>query len=194
VHAGIVVFEGADELDVVGPYWVLAAAGVEVELVAKQDGPLALGKGLVIHPTATFETCPELDTLIVPGGRSDRDDVGRRAQQRDADVLHFVTTRARRAAVTASVCTGAFILAAAGVLAGKKANTHWAFRDELSELMKARGEDVTIVAQRVVWDGDLVTAGGVTSGIELGLALVEREFGAEARGGIEAALESETPP
>jgi cyclohexyl-isocyanide hydratase len=190
---GIFVFQGADELDVVGPFRVFAAAGMDVLLVAERGAQIRMGNGLTVQPTATFESCPSIDVLLVPGGSSDSPSAGRRVEQKNETALAFVRARAREAHVMASVCTGAFIAAEAGLLAGKRANTHWAFRQELLDLMRDRGEPFELIPERVVWDGDLVTAGGVTSGIDLALAVVERMIGADARKRVEAAVERETP-
>ncbi len=202
MHAGILVFDGADELDVVGPYRVLAAtAGVapyagneaiEVHLVAEEMRTIRLGNGMRIEPDHTFATCPALDVLVVPGGSSDAAE-GRRAQQRNDAVKAFVATRAKEARVTASVCTGAFLLAEAGVLAGRRGNTHWRFRDELTALMHERGEPFDLVPERVVWDGDVVSGGGVTSGIDVALSIIEKLCGAKVSAIVRRALEIETP-
>jgi cyclohexyl-isocyanide hydratase len=202
MHSGILVFDGADELDVVGPYRVLAATAdvaqytgceiIEVALVAEELRTITLGNGLRIEPTHTFETCPPLEVLVVPGGSSNSPE-GRRKQQRNENVKAFIASRAKDARVTASVCTGAFLLAEAGVLAGRAGNTHWRFRDELTALMIERGEAFDLVPQRVVWDGDLVTGGGVTSGIDVALSIIGTLCGATAETAVRRALEIETP-
>jgi cyclohexyl-isocyanide hydratase len=202
LDVGILVFEGADSLDVFGPMRVLSGLNelrgymevpdVVVHLVAASMEPVHLAHGPAITPDSTFAECPPLDVLLVVGGSSGSTTVGRRVQQRNPDVLAFVRDRARDARVTASVCTGAFILAEAGLLAGRRANTHWRWREELRELMAGRNEPIEVVAERVVWDGDVVTAGGVTSGIDLGLAIVERFAGSDARNALEAMVERET--
>ena len=192
--AGILVFPGADELDVVGPFRVLTAARVETLLVAERPGPVTLGNGLVLHATTAFEDCPALDVLVVTGGSSESETAGRRVEQRNERTVAFVRDAAKRAPLTASVCTGAFLLAEAGALDGRRANTHWRYRDELRELMAARGAPFELVTERVVWDGeDLVTAGGVTSGIDLGLEIVGKLFGPEVRSLVEQGLEIQTP-
>lgn len=205
MDAGIFVFEDADELDVVGPHRVLAgvedvrartgAPPLRVHLVAERRGPVRLGGGLIVEPTATFRDCPHLDVLFVPGGSSGSETAGRRIEQRNAAAVEFIRERARQARLTASVCTGAFLLAEAGLLGGRRANTHWMYRDELVRMMEARGETFFPVAERVVWDGDgLVTGGGVTSGIDVALSIVERLCGAPTRDALAAVLERETPP
>ncbi|MGI9557066.1 MAG: DJ-1/PfpI family protein [Solirubrobacterales bacterium] len=203
ISVGIVVWDGADPMDVVGPYRVFIAAGAigrfiegspewSVHLVAEtldtQDWV-----GLRVAPTTTYEQCPSLDVLLVSGGDAETPDRARQLHQRHEPTLSFVRTRSVEADITASVCTGAFVLAGAGLLAGRRANTHWANRQELRDLMGERGESLEIVEERVVDDGDLITAGGVTSGIDLGLAIVERLAGAELRGACEGVLERETP-
>lgn len=204
MDVGILVFDGADELDVVGPYRVFVAAGdaaryiegtpeVRVHVVAEKAEPVRLAHGMEIRPMATFSSCPELDVLVVPGGGSENAPAGRSFQQKHPPTIEFVRARAARAEVTASVCTGAFLLAEAGVLDGRRANTHWGYRDELAERMKELGSAIDIVAERVVDDGDVVTAGGVTSGIDLGLLLVERLCGERVRQAVELMLEVQTP-
>jgi cyclohexyl-isocyanide hydratase len=203
VDIGIFVFPGADELDVVGPYRVFAAVAdvsgfvaapmVTVRLVAERGGAIRLAHGMTIEATDAFDTCPPLDVLFVPGGGSDSEEAGRRVEQRNARATAFIVERAEKAGIVASVCTGAFLLAEAGLLAGKRANTHWRHRDELRALMEARGEPIEIVSERVVWDEGLVTGGGVTSGIDIAFAIVERICGATVRKAVESAIESETP-
>lgn len=194
---GIFVFDGADELDVVGPQRVLAALNdigtpAAIHLVGAKDR-VRLAHGLTIDATVALPDCPPLDVLVVPGGSSERPP-GRREQQRNDAALAFIRERAAAAAIVASVCTGAFLLAEAGLLAGRRANTHWRYREELRDLMGRRNEPITIVPERVVWDGDeLVTGGGVTSGIDVALSIVARLCGERMRTSIEATLERETP-
>lgn len=205
MDVGILVFDGADELDVVGPFRVFVAAAqaapfvdgapsLRAHLVAERDAPVRFSGGLVAHPTVTFAACPPLDVLVVPGGASDSETAGRRVQQRHSPTVDFVRERGRAARLVGSVCTGAFILAEAGLLAGRRANTHWRYRGELAALMRERGEGIEIVAERVVWDGEtLVTGGGVTSGIDVALAAVERLCGPAVHRLVHAGLERETP-
>ena len=192
--AGILVFPGADELDVVGPFRVLRAARIETLLVAERPGPVTLGNGLTLEATTSYDDCPPLDVVVATGGSSESETAGRRVEQRTPATVAFVRHASDAAGITASVCTGAFLLAEAGALKGRRANTHWAYRDELVELMRERGEDFQLVTDRVVWDGDdLVTAGGVTSGIDLGLAIVGKLLGERAKEQVAKGLEIETP-
>jgi len=202
LSVGILVFDGADSLDVIGPMRVFSgvneirsythAPEIVVYLVGETSSPVRLAHGPACEPDATFADCPPLDVLVVPGGSSGSETVGRCVQQRNEPTIAFVRDRSAAAQVTASVCTGAFILAEAGLLAGRRANTHWRWRDELRDLMASRDEEIEVVAERVVWDGDVVTAGGVTSGIDLALAVVERLCGEPARQALGAAIERET--
>jgi cyclohexyl-isocyanide hydratase len=188
----------------VGPYRVLSSVneiakalstsvGLEVLLVAEAVDPLRLGNGLVIRPDVGFDGCPDLGVLVVPGGSSQSRTAGRRVEQRNPKMIEFIRRHSDSAEITGSVCTGAFLLAEAGILAGRRANTHWMYRGELEDLMASRGEQIEVVPERVVWDGRVVTGGGVTSGIDLGLEIIERLFSSEVRSAVESALEIHTP-
>jgi transcriptional regulator GlxA family with amidase domain len=168
---GIAVFEGAEELDFVGPWEVFTAsahiverAGAEpdrVVLVAQGLDPVRCAKGLRVLPDATLDNHPPLDVLLVPGGRG---------VEREVDnpvLLGWVAGVARTATWTTSVCTGAFVLHAAGVADGRRLATHRAAEDGLA----ARGVDV---ARGVRWvrDGTVVSSQGVSAGIDMALWLV----------------------
>lgn len=212
LQIGVLLFDGVEPLDAIGPaqvFWSLQSArrfvpdvgAVEVHMVAERDEPVATRGGFFVLPTVTYDDCPHLDVLIVPGGTGEEDRAhpetatsGRLFQSRHEATLAFVRDASATAVITASVCTGAFILGGAGLLAGRRVNTHWASRDELVEFMAARGESITIVAERVVDDGDLVSGGGVSSGIDVALHLVGRLLGAAALEAAAAVIERETPP
>jgi transcriptional regulator GlxA family with amidase domain len=143
--------------------------------------------------------------LIVPGGTGEevRDETateGRRFYAGHEPTLSFVRAHAaqartsRDAPLTTSVCTGAFILAAAGLLAGHRGNTHWYSRDELVKVMAERGEEFELDPSRVVDDGEVVTAGGVSSGIDLALHLIDRLIGPDAQRAAASVIELETRP
>lgn len=209
---GILLFPGFEPLDAIGPaqvFWSLAYAGAmagrpgalpdaAVHLVAGDAGPVPGSHGLVVLPTASFASCPRLDVLIVPGGgaRRGRDGEAWGVQHfsTHGPTLDFVQACAASASTVASVCTGAFVLAGAGLLAGRRAATHWAARERLVARMVERGEPFELATERVVDDGDLVTAGGVASGIDLALHLVERLLGPEAQAAVRLGIEMETPP
>ena len=163
----MLVYPGFTALDLVGPHYFFACLmGAKVHLVTTGTdlSPLASDLGLTIVPTCTLADCPaNIDVLFIPGGTH-----GTLAAARDPAVLAFVKDRASRARYIASVCTGCLVYGAAGLLRGKRATTHWIAHESLSAF------GATPVDERVVWDDKLVTGAGVTAGIDLGLALVER--------------------
>jgi transcriptional regulator GlxA family with amidase domain len=170
----ILIFDGFDELDAFGPYEVLAEAGFDVAMVTHPaTDRITTARGAIVVPHRRLSDRAEL--LVVPGGGWTR----RLPKGAWAEVQRGVLPQAiaqRHAAGTriASVCTGAFLLAAGGLLEGRPAITHWADVDDL-EAMEVR----VIRDARVVDDGDIITAGGVTSGLDLALWIVEQEKGRE---------------
>ncbi|HTH15445.1 MAG TPA: DJ-1/PfpI family protein, partial [Magnetospirillum sp.] len=163
---GILLFPNVQQLDLTAPYEVFASLpGTRVLLVWKDLGAVTASTGLTLLPSATFAGCPPLDVLCVPGG------AGVNPLLEDAEVLAFVRAQAAQARFVTSVCTGALVLGAAGLLQGRRATTHWMALD----LLAAFGAIPT--CERVVRDGPLITAGGVTAGIDFGLSLI-----AELRG------------
>jgi transcriptional regulator GlxA family with amidase domain len=178
VLAQVLLYDGWDDLDGFGPYEVLAnaaraGADLDVELVtlAPQETVLSSHGARVIPHTTLAD---RLHLLVVPGGGwNDRSPQGARTEAERGELPRAIAERHARGATVASVCTGAGILAAAGMLDGRPAATHHAAADEL------RGRGLEIVDARVVDDGDLVSCGGVTSGLDLALHLVHREFGEE---------------
>jgi cyclohexyl-isocyanide hydratase len=207
-HAGVLLFDGFEPLDAIGPAQVLwslplAARGagdhslpdIQVHLVAASGDPVTSAYGMVVHPTTSYEACPPLDLLIVPGGGADAigGDQGVAYFQRHEPTLAFIRSQAAHEALVTSVCTGAFLLASAGLLAGRRGNTHWFYRSSLVDLMAERGEPFELVEERVVDDGDLVSAGGVSSGIDLTVHVVNRTFGQVAGEAVALLMELETP-
>lgn len=209
LRVGVLLFAGVEPLDAIGPaqvFWSLDSSrrflppfrATELLLVAEEAGPVHAGHGLVLHADVSYADCPPLDVVIVPGGTG-RDvppgspESGRLFQAQHRPTIYFVAGQAAGAEVMASVCTGAFILTAAGLVDGHRVNTHWSARDELAAFLAGRGETAEIVAERVVDDGRLVTGGGVSSGIDIALHLVERLLGPTARAGASAVIEEETP-
>jgi putative intracellular protease/amidase len=179
----IVLFNGFDDLDATGPFEVLTAAGFDVCLVtAGVVGPVTSAHGMTVTPAGPLGQ-PEL--LVVPGGGwLDRAQEGAWAQARRGGLPQALAARAAGGTVMASVCTGAMLLARAGLVAGRPATTHHAAHAELAD-----ADAALITGARVVDDGDLVTSGGVTAGLDLALWLVERELGRDAARAREAALE-----
>jgi len=163
---GILVFPRVQQLDLTGPYEMFATAkDSEVHLVWKDRSPLVASTALELRPTTTFADCPKLDVLCVPGG------AGVDALLDDEETLAFLRVRAAEARYVTSVCTGSLVLAAAGLLAGKKATSHWNAIDFLARF------GAIPTPGRVVRDGNVITAGGVTSGIDFGLAVIAELYG-----------------
>ena len=154
-----------------------------MHIVAKALDPVPSDSGLSLMPTHTFANCPPLDLICIPGGNR-----GVIQAIADNDLIAFVQRQARTAKYVTSVCTGAFILGAAGLLRGRRATTHWAFT-ELLPLVGATHEK-----RRVVRDGNLITAGGVTSGIDFGLEVVAEIAGEEVAKSIQLGLEYDPRP
>ncbi len=185
----IVIFDGVDELDVVGPYEVLTAAArhgakLTVRLVVAPGRPhkVVAAHGLNLQADAAMSEGAEL--IVVPGGGwADRSPVGVRAEIEGGELPRALAGCHRQGATVAAVCTGAMALAAAGLLEGRPAVTHHAALDDLAAAGAA------VVSGRVVDDGDVVTCGGVTSGIDLGLHLLTRFFGTEVADAVAARLE-----
>lgn len=179
-----VLFEDAEELDFVGPWEVLAFTAKTVPdsctvfTVAERAGAVRCAKGLRVLADYSFDDCPAADILLVPGGMGTRREVG------NPRLIAFVRRMAAGCEVVTSVCTGAFILERAGLLAGRKAVTHWASMDRLRQL-----GSVEVVEQRYVDTGSVITAAGVSAGIDMALHLVQRLWGAETAQRIQHGIE-----
>lgn len=164
---GILLFPEAEELDFVGPYEVLGMFAKHIDkewqviTVAQTGAPVLCAKGLRVIPDHTFDTCPPLDIILIPGG------FGTRQEEKNEALLDFVRREAARCRWVTSVCTGAFILRKAGLLAGRRATTHWASMDRLRE-----DPQIEAVKERFVQDGNVITAAGVSAGIDMALYLV----------------------
>jgi len=183
-NIGFVIFPNLTQLDFTGPLQVLARLpGSTVHIVAKSRAPVPSDCGLGLVPTHTFADCPPLDLICVPGGAE-----GVIAAAGDRETIDFVRRQAAQAKYVTSVCTGAFILGAAGLLRGRRATTHWAFTG-LLPLVGATYEKA-----RIVKDGNLITAGGVTSGIDFGLSVVAEIAGEETARTIQLGIEYDPAP
>lgn len=180
---GLVLYPGFTALDVVGPYEVLSRLpGYRTAWLAQTPDPVRADRGAAVVPDATFDTAPELEVLVVPGGPGQIDQMNNEA------LLGFLRRASSSARVTASVCTGALLLAAAGLLDGKRATTHWLAREALESL------GATVLTDRVAWDGDVLTGAGVSAGIDLGLALAARLSGDDVAKAIQLSLEYDPQP
>jgi cyclohexyl-isocyanide hydratase len=180
---GLLLFPDITQLDMTGPYEVfIKFPDAKVHLVWKTHHAVTAGGGMQIMPTTTFAECPQLDLVCVPGG------AGMNALLNDAETLDFIRRQAKGARYVTSVCTGALVLGAAGLLKGKRATTHWMSREMLSVF------GATPVAERVVVDGNVITGGGVTAGIDFALRIAAEAFGPELAKAIQLGIEYDPQP
>lgn len=176
MRVGILLFDEVEELDFVGPLEVFGmasklGAGIEVVTISDQGQSIRGRYGLRVQPDHSFSSCPPIEMLIIPGGKGAREVV-----RYDEETLQFVRGHARRAPV-ASVCTGALILAEAGLLRGRKCTTHWSALDLLRQYPGVQVVD----GARFVRDDAVATSAGVSAGIDLALDLVREWFGDKLR-------------
>jgi transcriptional regulator GlxA family with amidase domain len=184
---GIFLFEGAEELDWAGPWEVLSFwartwpdDGVEVFTFAREPGPVECAKGLRVVPDHMVDDAPRMDVVVYPGGMGTRKHLG------DESIRTWLRGLASEGTLMTSVCTGALVLADAGLLDGKPATTYWSQVDYLGTL----GKDIELRPDdRFVDTGDVITAAGVSAGIDMALHLVARlhsvERAREVRRGIQ---------
>jgi len=181
---GFLLFHGLEELDLVGPWemagmWSKYGSGPEhLLMIAEKKAPVLCSKCMSLNPHADFSGCPDLDYLLIPGGEGTRTEVD------NPVFMKFVADRAVRCRAVLSVCTGSFILQKAGLLAGKRATTHWASLERMREF-----SDVEVVEERIVQDGSIWTASGVSAGIDLMLSFIACEAGQEIAGLVQLAAE-----
>ncbi|MET0557148.1 MAG: DJ-1/PfpI family protein [Solirubrobacterales bacterium] len=179
----ILIYDKLAVLDAAGPYEVMRnVPGWEVRFVAKQPGEVRCEGGLGLVADASLAEAGEPDLVLVPGG------IGSRAAMHDEETLDWLRAVDRTSKWTSSVCTGALILGAAGLLEGKRATTNWQLLDALPRF------GVTEVGGRWVEDGKLLTAAGVTAGIDMALHLVSREAGPEVAQAIQLGIEYDPDP
>lgn len=176
------LFEDITQLDLTGPAEVFAAAGFTVNLLARTTAPVTTDGGWSINPTHTLEAAPPADILLVPGGAG----VDRLLD--DPALLDIVRRLAAEAAWVTSVCTGSLVLAAAGLLEGRRATSHWASVDLLGRF------GVDVVHERWVRDGRVVTAAGVSAGIDMALALVADVAGEAVAAAAQLEMEYDPHP
>ena len=180
---GMLIFPRLTQLDMTGPYEVLARLpNTVVHLVAHTLDPVKTDRGMMIVPTVTYADCPQLDVLMVPGGPGQQD------LMEDAVVLKFLQRQAITATYVTSVCTGSLVLAAAGLLKGKRATCHWAAIEHLALL------GAIPVSERVVVDGNIVTGAGVAAGIDFALALAAILEGERVAHEIQLQIEYDPAP
>lgn len=178
-----VLFDNVTQLDFAGPVQFLSRMpGAKIFVASKDGRAVTTDCGFSILPTTSFADCPQADIICVPGGHGVREAVA------DPVIVDFVRDQSKAASWTTSVCTGAFILGVAGLLQGKRATCHWGYT-HLLQLVGAVHENA-----RVVRDGNLVTAGGVTSGIDFALELIAMITGEDVARSIQLALEYDPAP
>ena len=182
-NIGFVIFPNLTQLDFTGPLEVLnRMPGATTHIVAKTREPVKSDCPLAIPPTATFADCPPLDLLCIPGG------FGMSQAMEDEETMAFVRRAGARAKYVTSVCTGAFVLGAAGLLKGKRATTHWAFHHLLPRV------GAIPVKERVVRDGDTFTGGGVTAGVDFAFTVLNEIAGPVVAQAVQLGLEYDPKP
>jgi len=180
---GLLFFPGMTQLDVTGPFEVLARLpGVRMHLLWKRIEPITSDVGLTLMPTTTFADCPKLDVLCVGGGP------GQMALMDDAEVMRFVADAGATARYVTSVCAGCLILAGAGLLTGYKSACHWLSRDQLEIF------GVIPVAERIVVDRNRISGGGVTAGIDFGFRVAAELCGDDVAKRLQLMLEYDPQP
>jgi transcriptional regulator GlxA family with amidase domain len=184
MEIAIPLYDRFTALDAVGPYEVLwRLPGASVRWVAAEARPYATDRGLQLIPDATLDDVPAPDVLVVPGGTGTRDALG------DERLVDWIRAAHRTSTWTTSVCTGALLLGAAGVLDGLRATTHWAFLESLA----AYGAEA-VSDERVVEQGKVVTSAGVSSGIDMALTLAARIAGEDVAQAIQLRIEYDPQP
>lgn len=183
LNIGILIFPKVTQLDATGPAQMLARVpGAQIHMVWKTRDPVPTDAGFSIVPNATFADCPQLDLVCVPGG------TGQIELMTDQETLDFLRRQAAGARYITSVCTGSLVLGAAGLLVGYKSACHWAWRDMLADF------GAVPVAERVVRDRNRISGGGVTAGIDFGLAVAAELAGEEVAKSIQLGFEYDPQP
>jgi transcriptional regulator GlxA family with amidase domain len=178
-----VVYPDFTGLDLIGPYELISRwPGAEVHFVASSAEPVRADCGLTVIPTDTPESLPDPDLIVVPGSGNPLPVL------EDRKLIDWLRAAAPGCKWTASVCTGASLYAAAGLLEGKATTTHWGFRDYV------RAQGVKVVDDRVVWEGNHIAGAGVSAGIDMALTLTERVHGREFAEALQLVIEYDPQP
>ena len=179
----MVVFPNLTQLDLTGPYEVFGRLlTTKVLLIAESLQPIKSDNGLLLTPDTSFDSSPQVDILFVPGGR------GIFEAMQNQKLISFLQLQAVNAKYITSVCTGSLVLAAAGLLNGYKATTHWL------SLHLLKLFDIEVIEERVVIDRNRITGGGVTAGIDFGLSVVAKIYGENAAKEIQLMMEYDPAP
>jgi cyclohexyl-isocyanide hydratase len=180
---GFVVFHQVTALDFTGPAQVFSQIpDNQIFLISKNYDQVTTDAGFSVSPTATIDDAPQMELLCIPGG------LGQKSIADDPQFMDFIQQQGARAQYVTSVCSGSLILAKAGLLDGFKATSHWALIEKLRDF------NVTPITQRVVLDGNRITGGGVTAGIDFGLTVIAHLFGEQAAKLIQLGLEYDPSP
>jgi len=183
MKTAFVLYPDMTALDMVGPYEIISRwPDADVHFIARSLAPVRCDEGLTIVPTDTPATLPDPELIVVPGSGHPVPVLS------DQVLIDWLRATAPNCKWTASVCTGAGLYAAAGLLEGKKTTTHWAFRDNL------RAMGVEVVGDRVVWQGNHVSSAGVSAGIDMALSLTDRVHGRELAESLQLAIEYDPQP
>jgi transcriptional regulator GlxA family with amidase domain len=181
---GVLLFDDAEELDFAGPWEVFTMARMEgdkVVAIAERDEPIRAAKGMRVLPDHTYANAPPLDVLVVPGGEGTRRD--------DPARLDWIKSAAANCTWVTSVCTGSYLLHAAGLAADRQVTTHWGYVDTLREQGATVLEDI-----RYVRDGNVVTAAGVSAGIDMSLWVVGQLYGIPHARFVQRCIEYDPAP
>jgi putative intracellular protease/amidase len=181
---GIYVYDGMFSLDALGPYQVFRSAGLKTFLIAKNKGTITMSNGLTIAVNKSIDEVTQLDVLLIPGGAD-----ATALQTIDTDILNWIQKIDQTSIYTTSVCTGAWVLGASGLLQGKDATTHW-YRAE--EMLTKYGAEFK--QKRWVRDGKYWTSAGVTAGLDMALALVNHLFGKQYTQAVMLDMEYDPKP
>ena len=180
---GFLIYPNVTQLDFSGPIQFLSMMpNTKVDVVWKDKHPVNTDSGFTLNPSMSFEEAPQFDVIVVPGGP------GQRAIVDDTSYVDFVRDQGSKARYIMGVCTGSLILGRAGLLKGYRAGCHWAFSDELAQF------GCTFIDERVVIDRNRITGGGVTSGMDIALRLIDIIAGEMVAKTIQLALEYEPVP
>ena len=184
MHFGIIAFQNLTQLDLTAPLEVFSRfPNTKISIIAETLDPIVSEKGFRFLPDTTFETSESVDVIFVPGGPGISD------AMENEGLMAFLKKQAQHAQYITSICTGALILASAGLLDGYKATTHWLSLDVLSLFPK-----VKVLKRRVIVDRNRLTGGGVTAGIDFALILAEKIYGTEVAQNIQLMIEYNPKP
>jgi len=187
---GILLFDDVEELDFVGPWEVFSATTQhlfpddQVVTIAQQSGPIRCAKGLRVLPDFDFTNAPPLDVVLVPGGQGTRREVSNQT------LIGWLREAGQNCQWVTSVCTGALLLHEAGFAKGRRVTTHWAF----IETLRQRGDVTVLENRRYVRDGNVVTAAGVSAGIDMALWLVGQIYGVDVARKVQRGIEYDPAP